>query len=151
MSTKARIKASSIQGCLSYLRGMVVSGATTIHLTKDGIDKYAYKAIIENAVRHARECTRMIMLASERGGLDTAFESVYGKTMNDYLNECLNKVKPPPKRDPSECELDESDTCTWERIHYYENILSCYLGFLTAVEAITTETPYPLSQRATEQ
>jgi hypothetical protein len=144
MSIKPRIKVSSIQACLNYLRNMVLTGATSVHFTSDDIDTEAYEAVLRNAIKYAKQCAEMILMASERGGLDKVFEATYGKTMKDYLTECLGKVKPPKK-------TGDEEPSRWGSIYYFEDVVSCYLGFLTAVEAITAEAPYPLSQRATEQ
>ncbi len=144
MSTKPRIKTTSIQGCLNYLRNMLVTGATSFQVTRNDIITVSYRTILRNAVNYARQCTKMILMASEKSGLDKVFEATYGKTMKDYLNGCLDKVKSPQK-------LGIQDPTKWDWIAYYEDLVSCYLGFLTAVEAVTAETPYTLSQRATEQ
>ena len=144
MSIKPRIKASSIQGCLNYLRNMIVTGATSFQITRTDIITVSYRTILRNAVNYARQCAKMILMASEKSGLDKVFEATYGKTMKDYLNGCLDKVKSPK-------ELGIQEPTKWDWIAYYEDVVSCYLGFLTAVEAITAETPYTLAQRATEQ
>jgi hypothetical protein len=123
---------------------MVVSGATSVHSSSDGVDTEAYESVLRNAIKYAKQCAEMILMASERGGLDKVFEATYGKNMKDYLNECLGKVKNPKK-------TGDEEPSKWGWIYYHENILSCYLGFLTAVEAVTAETPYTLPQRATEQ
>jgi len=144
VSIKPRIKTTSIQGCLNYLRNMIATGATSIQVTRDDIITSSYQAILRNAINYAEQCTKIVLLSSEKTGLDKVFEATYGKTMKDYLNGCLDKVKSPQ-------ELGIQDPTTWDWIAYYEDLVSCYLGFITAVEAVTAETPYPLSQRATEQ
>jgi len=144
MSIKPRIKVSSIQACLNYLRNMIVSGATSVHFTSEGTDTEAYETVLRNAIKYARQCAEMMLMASEKTGLDKVFEATYNKPMKEYLNECLGKVKNPKK-------TGDEKPSKWGLIYYHENILSCYLGFLTAVEAITAEAPYPLSQRVSEQ
>ncbi len=144
MSTKPRIKTTSIQGCLNYLRNMIVSGATSVHFTSDDIDTEAYEAVLRFAIKYAKQCAEMILMASEKTGLDTVFEATYNKPMKDYLTECLGKVKKPKGS-------GDAEPSKWGRIYYSENILSCYMGFITAVEAVTAEAPYTLSQRDTEQ
>jgi len=144
MSIRPRIKTTSIQGCLSYLRNMIVSGATSVHFTTDDIDTEAYEAVLRFAIKYAKQCAEMILMASEKSGLDKVFEATYGKPMKEYLNECLGKVKNTKKTGGEE-------PSKWGWIYYHEDVLSCYMGFITAVEAITAETPYPLAQRATEQ
>jgi hypothetical protein len=123
---------------------MIVSGATSVHFSGEVIDTEAYESVLRNAIKYAKQCAEMILMASERGGLDKVFEATYGKPMKDYLNECLGKVKNTKK-------TGDEEASKWRWIYYHEDILSCYMGFITAVEAVTTEAPYPLSQRATEQ
>jgi len=142
MSTKARIKAMAIQGCLNYLRNMVLTGATSVHFSGEVIDTEAYESVLRFAIKYARQCAEMIITASEKSGLDKAFEATYGKPMKDYLTGCLGKVKNTKKS-------GNEEPSKWEWIYYHEDILSCYLGFLTAVEAITAEA-YTLTQRTTE-
>jgi hypothetical protein len=123
---------------------MVLTGATSVHFTSDGIDTEAYETVLRFAIKYARQCAEMILMASEKSGLGKVFEATYGKTMKDYLTECLGKVETPKAQ-------GDQAASRWGRIYYRENILSCYLGFLTAVEAVTGEAPYTLAQRATEQ
>ena len=144
MSIKPRIKTTSIQGCLNYLRNMIVTGATSFQVTRDDIITASYQAILRNAINYAEQCAKIVLLSSEKTGLDKVFEATYGKSMKDYLNGCLAKVKRPKKQ-------GDQEPTKWDIIFFYEDAVSCYLGFLTAVEAITAETPYPLAQRATEQ
>jgi len=84
-----------------------------------------------------------VLLAGEKTGLDKVFEATYGKPMEDYLNGCLGEVKRPKKQ-------GDQEPTKWDIIFFYEDVVSCYLGFLTAVEAITAEA-YTLTQRTTEQ
>jgi hypothetical protein len=121
---------------------MIVTGATSFQVTRNDIITVSYRSILRNAVNYARQCTKMILMASEKSGLDKVFEATYGKTMKDYLNGCLSKVKSPK-------DLGIQEPSKWDWIAYYEDIVSCYLGFLTAVEAITTEA-YTLTQHVTE-
>ncbi len=144
MSTKPRIKASSIQACLNYLRNMIVSGATSVHFSGEVIDTGAYESVLRFAIKYARQCAKMILKASEKSGLDKVFEATYGKTMKEYLKECLGKVKTPKG-------TGDEEPSKWRWIYYNEDVLSCYMGFITAVEAVTAETPHPLAPRATEQ
>ncbi len=144
MSTKSRIKTTSIQGCLNYLRNMIVSGATSVHFSGEIVDTEAYEAVLRNAIKYARQCAEMILMASEKSGLETVFEASYGKSMRDYLKGCLDKAK-------TQKEQSDEEPSKWKWIFYHENILSCYMGFITAVEAVTAEAPYTLSQRDTEQ
>ena len=122
----------------------MVTGATSVHISGEVTDTWAYETVLRNAIKYARQCARMILLASEKSGLDKVFEATYGKSMKDYLNGCLDKVEKPEKQ-------GDQEPTKWDWFFYFEDVLSCYLGFLTAVEAITAEAPYTLSQRATEQ
>jgi len=144
VSTKPHIKTTSIQGCLNYLRNMVLTGATGVHFSGEVIDTEAYESVLRFAIKYAGQCAKLIITASEKSGLDKVFEATYGKPMKEYLSECLGEVKNPKK-------ASDEEPSRWGWIYYHENILSCYLGFLTAVEAVTVEAPYTLSQRATEQ
>jgi hypothetical protein len=124
MSVKARLKVGSIQGCIAYLRDLIRDGAKTVHTFVVGedvhIDNAAYQTILRNALEYAQQCVRMIFASNRGTGLDKLFQSMYGKGMYDYLKECL----------------DEAGDDLEGQVH-------CYLGLLTAVEAITPESTVP--------
>jgi len=136
VSAKPRIKVASVQNCIAYLRDMLMSGAKSVHAITIGDtiteDNSAYYYILRNAVKYARQCTKIVLAAGESAGLDKVFQATYGKTMEEYLKECLNDVEPPAKEEDGSIPIEEA-------IRHREDVVHCYLGFLTAVEAITTE------------
>ncbi|MCG2893035.1 MAG: hypothetical protein L7H00_05815 [Vulcanisaeta sp.] len=140
MSNRARVKTSSIQSCINYIREAVLRGAGSVHYLVIGDeaspDYLAYQTTLRNVLKYARQCTKAVMTAGENTGLDKVFQAVYGKTMREYLQECLGEVKENMKQGRK------------DHIRNIEDAVHCYLGFLTAVEAITPESP---SAKATQE
>lgn len=139
MSIKPRLKVASVQNCIAYLRDMLLNGAKSVHIitidNEPDEDTSAYYYILRNALKYAKQCADIVLAAGASTGLDKVFQATYGKTMREYLKGCLDDVEPPKKENTGYREY----ITTGEIIRYSEDVVHCYLGFLTAVEAIATE------------
>lgn len=140
MGDGARVKTSSIQSCINYIREAVLRGAGTVHYLvvgeEVGPDYLAYETTLRNALKYAMQCAKAVTTAGENTGLDKVFQAVYGKNMREYLQGCLDVVNKNVKHGRK------------DQIRNIEDAVHCYLGFLTAVEAITPESP---SAKATQE